>query len=105
MKERSLIVGKINLSNGSIKYWDEPSAASTRNLAVEKINKRIYVAIYDDAEEDLLILRDVAEHATSEYIIYSFDYNLGDKQEVLYKFDSINISVHTIYKAIYFIYF
>jgi len=79
-----LILGKIDLSNGSVTYWDEPDEAATRTISVDKINKRIYVAIYDTEEEHILMQRDVNEHATPEYTIYSFDYNLSDKREILH---------------------
>ena len=90
----SLSLGKIDLADGSIKYWDEADTASTRTISVDKIKKRIYVAIYDTEEEDIAITRDVTDHATPEYTICSFDYNLSDKQEVLHK---DNIAIKALY--------
>lgn len=86
-EDESLLLGKIDLSDGSIQYWDEAGTVATRTISVDKINKRIYVAIYDTEEEDLLIEGDVGEQGTPEYTIYSFDYDLGDKQEILHKDD------------------
>ncbi len=90
----SLSLGKIDLSDGSIKYWDEADTASTRTISVDKIKKRIYVAIYDTEEEDIAITRDVTDHATPEYTIYSFDYNLGDKREMLHE---ANMAIQALY--------
>lgn len=93
-RERNLLLGKIDLSDGSIKYWDEADTSATRTIGVDKIKKRIYVAIYDTEEEDIAITRNVADHATPEYTIYSFDYNLSDKREVLHK---DNVAIKALY--------
>ena len=89
-----LALGKIDLSDGSIKYWDEAITASTRNLSVDRIKKRVYVAIYDTEEEDIFMARDVAGHGTPKYTICSFDYNLEDKREILHK---DNMAIKALY--------
>ncbi|MBE1556994.1 hypothetical protein [Sporosarcina limicola] len=40
-RERNLLVGKIDLSDGSIKYWDEADTAATRTISVDKIKKHV----------------------------------------------------------------
>ena len=47
----SLVVGRIDLPSGEIRYWDEVDTASTRLLSLDRERERLYVAMYD-ADED-----------------------------------------------------
>lgn len=51
----NLVLGKVDLSEGTVKYWDEPKTAQTRLIAIDRSKKRIYVAISDSEEEALAI--------------------------------------------------
>lgn len=77
----SLVMGKIDLSDGGIHYWDEADTASTRILSIDRVQKRLYVAIYDEEEEYAANLANSSVPPT--HTIYSYDYNLGDRREIL----------------------
>ena len=91
----SLSLGKIDLSDGNVKYWDEPDTASTRTISVDRIRKRIYVAIFDTVEEDIFLAADLL-FDPPKYTVCSFDYNLNDKMEVLHKDNSAIIALYAI---------
>lgn len=93
----NLVLGKVDLSDGSVKYWDEAKTAQTRLISVDRIEKRVYVAISDSEEE--AIAMDTANRAGTavvppKHTICSYDYNLSDRREILHK-DNLQI------KAIY----
>ena len=50
----SLSLGKIDLSDGSIKYWDEADTASTRTISVDKI-KNVYTWLYMTLKKKILL--------------------------------------------------
>lgn len=91
----SLILGKIDLSDGSINYWNQADTAGTRILSVDRVKKRLYVAIYDVEEEyQTVILGNSSVPPT--HIIYSYDYNLSNRQEVLRAENKVIKSIYTI---------
>jgi hypothetical protein len=94
----SLVLGKISLTNGVIEYWDESDTLSVETISIDRINKRIYVAVYDRTERDnavSLFNSGESPHPVAfKHSIYSFDYNLNDKQEVLSKDDMRIYSVY-----------
>jgi len=84
----NLVLGKIDISDGSIKYWDETGCAATRIMSIDRERKRIYVAIYNTEEEDIAIYTAYKTGATEvppKHTVCSYDYDLGNKQEVLHK--------------------
>ncbi|WP_087064117.1 hypothetical protein [Intestinibacillus massiliensis] len=89
----SVALGKIDLSDGSIQYWDEPYETSSRLLSIDRVQKRLYVAIYDEEEEYASILANSIVPPT--YTIYSYDYNLGDKRKILCEENKLIRSVYT----------
>ena len=102
-----LVLGKIDLSNGRIKYWNGTDTDSINTMSIDKINKRIYVSVYDSLERD--IAADTANKTNNplvhpKYTIYSYDYNLSDKHEILSK-DHMEIASvyvrdnHLLYRA------
>ena len=94
----NLILGKIDLSDGNITYWDEEKTTASRILSIDRIQRRIYVAIYDSDEERIAI---EAHYKTADAVlipvthtIYSYNYDLSDKQEVLSK---TNMRIKAVY--------
>jgi len=87
----SLSLGKIDLSGGNVTYWNEPVSASTRMISVDKVKKRVYVALYDSDEEYVAMS---AGDTPPNYTICSYDYNLSDKREILHK---DNLEVKALY--------
>lgn len=79
----SLVVGRIDLSNGDIRYWNETSSASSRLLSIDREQERLYVAIYDTKDEDAALSTNYGVVPT--HTIYSYNYDLNDKQEILQK--------------------
>lgn len=84
-------MGKIDLLNGTVQYWDEPDTSSTYTINVDRIQKRVYAAIYNSEEQYANML---AGAESPRHTICSFDYNLGDKREILRKDD---MTINTIY--------
>ena len=76
----SLIVGRIDLSNDTVRYWDEPDTSSSRILSIDRENERLYVAIYDTKEEEEAFYSDTGIVPTNT--VYSYDYNLEDKRQI-----------------------
>ena len=83
-----LIVGRIDLATGDLRYWDENSSASSHVLSIDRERKRLYVSMYD-VEEDNAFFSGKSE-AMPTHTIYSYDYNLSDKREILRK-ENMNI--------------
>ena len=93
----SLALGKIDLSDGSIEYWDGADTDSVNTMSVDRTNKRIYVSVYDWEERDVAaaIGNDTNTAAIPpKHTIYSYDYNLSDKHEILRKDNMIIRSVY-----------
>lgn len=78
----SVILGKIDLRSGEVQYWDEPDTASITTVSVDRVHERIYVSTFDCEERYLSTITDSPPPA---YTVYSYDYNLQDKQEILQK--------------------
>lgn len=76
----NLVLGRVNLEDGQVIRWNEEKNLSTKRLAVDKINRRIYVAIYDE-EIDYKNMLEGKGPATNT--IYSFDFDFNDKKEIL----------------------
>ena len=83
-----LIVGRIDLATGDLRYWDENSSASSHVLSIDRERKRLYVSMYD-VEADNAFFSGKSE-AMPTHTIYSYDYNLSDKREILRK-ENMNI--------------
>ena len=93
-----LILGKVDLSNGSVIYWDEVETSSSLVLSVDRVQKRVYVAIYDGEEVDLAIglfnSGEIMRPIATTHTICSYDYNLMDKREILKK---DNMKIYSIF--------
>lgn len=83
----NLVLGKVDLKNGEVSKWAEEDQMVTRNLAVDKKNKRIYAAIYNIDEEYENMEADLGPANTT---LVSFDFDLKDKKEIL-KLEGKNI--------------
>ncbi|MDR1135958.1 MAG: hypothetical protein LBL49_07245 [Clostridiales Family XIII bacterium] len=98
MNNRSLALGKINLSDGTIEYWKESDTLSAQTISIDRIQKRIYTAVYDSAERDIatdLFNSGASTHPVAyKHSIYSYNYNLDDKQEILSKDD---MGIYSVY--------
>lgn len=88
----SLVVGKIDLTNSTIQYWDEVETASSHILSIDRKKKRLYVALFDTGEADAAFSTNYG--IVPSHTIYSYDYNLGDKCEILHK---ENMNIRAIY--------
>ena len=87
----SLRLGRIDLRSGEVRYWDEPDTASIITISVDRKHERIYVATFDYEER---YLSSMTHSPPPDYTIYSYDYNLQDKKEILRK-------EHMCIKALY----
>ena len=74
-----LVVGRIDLTTGDVRYWNESPSVSSRVLSIDRERERLYVSMYD-VEEDNAYFRSGVMPA---HTIYSYDYNLSDKREIL----------------------
>lgn len=88
----SLVVGRIDLATGDIRYWDEPATASSRVLSIDREKERLYVSLYDVEEENAFFSGESKTIPT--HTIYSYDYNLSDKREILCK---ENMNIRAVY--------
>ena len=79
----SLIVGKVYLTDNKVRYWDEADTASSHILSIDREKKRLYVSVFDTREADAAFSTD--PDLVPTHTIYSFDYDLGDKREILCK--------------------
>ena len=93
-----LILGKINLNDGIVKYWNESNTLSIETISIDRIKKRIYVAAYDSIERDIaveLFNSNTSPHPVAfDNYIYSYNYDLGDRQEIISKKDMRVFSVY-----------
>lgn len=90
-----LALGRIDLKTGDIKYWDEPETSSSRVLSIDREKERLYVAVRDvDEEEDYLRDQGKKKAVVPTHTIYSYDYNLGDKREILWAENTVIRSVY-----------
>ena len=87
----SLALGKVNLTNGIVEYWKDSDTLSVEAISIDRINKRIYVVVYDYIERDIatdLFNSGASSHPVPfNHSVYSYDYNLDDKQEIISKDD------------------
>jgi hypothetical protein len=94
----SLALGKINITDGIIEYWKESDTLSVETISIDRIKKRIYVAVYDSMERDTatdLFNSGASPHPVAfKHSIYSYDYNLDNKQDILSKDDMRIYSVY-----------
>ena len=84
----NLIVGRIDLTTGNIRYWNESPSASSRVLSIDRERERIYVSMYDAKEDDAYSSGESEVMPT--HTIYSYDYNLSDTREIL-RTENMNI--------------
>ena len=94
----SLALGKINLTDGTIEYWNESDTLSVETISIDRIKKRIYVAVYDSLERDIaidLFNSGASPHPVAfKHSICSYNYDLDDKRDVLSKDD---MRIYTVY--------
>lgn len=94
----SLALGKISLADGTTEYWKESDTLSVETISIDRIGRRIYVSVYDSLERE--VAADLFNSGTSphpvafKHTIYSYDYDLDDKHEVLSKDDMRIYSVY-----------
>ena len=88
----SLIVGKIDLTNNKVQYWDEAATASSHILSIDREKERLYVSIFNTEEADAAF--STQPDLVPTHTIYSFDYDLGDKREILRK---ENMNIRAVY--------
>lgn len=77
-----LVLGKIDRHTDQITYWDMGHSVSANTFAVDTSDKRIYVSAYDATEMENAIDGGNG-FIPPECAIYSFDYDLRDKKQVV----------------------
>lgn len=75
-----LVLGKLNPKTKEVQYWKEPAPLTTREICVDRVQKRVYAAVYDD-EAEYQSMR--TNGPDPDYTLYSYDYNFADRREIL----------------------
>ena len=75
-----LALGKVNPKTKEVQYWKEPAPLTTRAICVDRAQKRVYAAVFDD-DEEYASLR--TNGPAPSYTLCSYDYDLSDCREIL----------------------
>lgn len=75
-----LALGKLDPKTKEVQYWKEPAPLTTREICVDRVQKRVYAAVFDDEVEYQSMRTDGPD---PDYTLYSYDYDLADRREIL----------------------
>lgn len=75
-----LVLGKLDPKTKEVQYWKEPAPLTTREICVDRVQKRVYAAVFDDEAEYQSMRTDGPD---PDYTLYSYDYDLADRREIL----------------------
>lgn len=79
-KDGLLALGKVNPKTRKVQYWKEPAPLTTKSICVDRVQKRVYAAVFDDEAKYQSMRTNGPE---PDYILYSYNYNLADRREIL----------------------
>lgn len=80
-KDGLLALGRVDPKTKEVQYWKEPTPLTTRVICVDRVQKRVYAAVFDD-EEEYESMR--TNGPAPSYTLCSYNYDLSDRREILH---------------------